>query len=214
MDVQDYLRLPYHIGMVRSATADGDAGWVAWVEELDGCISQGDTPAEAASMIYEAMELWIETVLEGGGAVPFPRPEPAHSGRFQVRLPSSLHSALVRAAEREGVSLNQYVSNSLAAASGWWEVGEGSRGARVLTTELPGASTRGWAGSTHAPPSPPSPRARRHASMIAGSWGKGRSGSSSGGKKPTSSASGPGLGVPPLMRPAQAMNTTGSPAVL
>ena len=96
MDAQDYLRLPYHVGMVRSETAGGDAGWVAWVEELDGCISQGDTPAEAASMIYEAMELWIETVLEGGGAVPFPRPEPAHSGRFQVRLPSSLHSALVQ----------------------------------------------------------------------------------------------------------------------
>ena len=94
MDVQDYLRLPYHIGMIRSETADGDAGWVSWVEELEGCISQGDTPAEAASMIYEAMELWIETVLEGGGAVPFPRPEPAHSGRFQVRLPSSLHTAL------------------------------------------------------------------------------------------------------------------------
>ncbi len=124
MDVQDYLRLPYHVGMIRSETADGDAGWVSWVEELDGCISQGDTPAEAASMIYEAMELWIEIALEDGDAVPFPRPDPAHSGRFQVRLPSSLHTALVRAAEREGVSLNQYVSTSLAAASGWWEVGE------------------------------------------------------------------------------------------
>lgn len=125
MDVHDYLRLPYHIGMMRSESADGNAGWVSWVEELDGCISQGDTPEEAASMIHEAMELWIETALEDGDAVPFPRPEPAHSGRFQVRLPSSLHTALVRAAEREGVSLNQYVSSSLAAASGWWAVGEG-----------------------------------------------------------------------------------------
>ncbi|MYE47415.1 MAG: type II toxin-antitoxin system HicB family antitoxin [Chloroflexi bacterium] len=125
MDVHDYVRLPYHIGMMRSETVDGNVGWVSWVEELEGCISQGETPAEAASMIYEAMELWIETALESGEAVPFPRPEPAHSGRFQVRLPSSLHTALVRAAEREGVSLNQYVSNSLAAASGWWEVDEG-----------------------------------------------------------------------------------------
>ncbi|MYB43215.1 MAG: toxin-antitoxin system HicB family antitoxin [Chloroflexi bacterium] len=124
MNAHDYLRLPYHIGMMRSETVDGNAGWVSWVEELEGCISQGDTPAEAASMLHEAMELWIETALEGGLAVPFPRPEPAHSGRFQVRLPSSLHTALVRAAEREGVSLNQYVSSSLAAASGWWEVGE------------------------------------------------------------------------------------------
>jgi len=30
------------------------------------------------------------------------------SGRFVLRLPQSLHSGLVKAAEKEGVSLNQY----------------------------------------------------------------------------------------------------------
>jgi hypothetical protein len=36
------------------------------------------------------------------------------SGKFTVRLPKSLHQALVARAEREGVSLNLFVTNALA----------------------------------------------------------------------------------------------------
>ena len=35
------------------------------------------------------------------------------SGKFTVRLPRSLHQALVDRAEREGVSLNLFVTNAL-----------------------------------------------------------------------------------------------------
>jgi hypothetical protein len=35
------------------------------------------------------------------------------SGKFTVRLPKSLHQALVDRAEREGVSLNLFVTNAL-----------------------------------------------------------------------------------------------------
>jgi HicB family len=40
---------------------------------------------------------------------------PKKSGRFVVRLPRSLHAALEREADREGVSLNQLVVAKLAA---------------------------------------------------------------------------------------------------
>ena len=36
-----------------------------------------------------------------------------YSGKFTVRLPRSLHQALVERAEKEGVSLNLFVTNAL-----------------------------------------------------------------------------------------------------
>ena len=41
------------------------------------------------------------------------------SGRFVLRLPKTLHAELAEAAEREGVSLNQYATGALAASVGW-----------------------------------------------------------------------------------------------
>lgn len=41
---------------------------------------------------------------------------PSHSGRFLVRMPSTLHEQLARAAEREHVSLNRFVTDVLAAS--------------------------------------------------------------------------------------------------
>jgi RNA polymerase sigma-B factor len=42
-----------------------------------------------------------------------------HSGRLLLRMPHSLHAELARAAEREEVSLNQFITNTLAAAMDW-----------------------------------------------------------------------------------------------
>ena len=36
-----------------------------------------------------------------------------------LRMPQSLHAELAEAAEREEVSLNQYITNTLAAGVGW-----------------------------------------------------------------------------------------------
>ena len=41
------------------------------------------------------------------------------SGRFLVRMPQSLHDALAREAENEGVSLNTLITNALAGAVSW-----------------------------------------------------------------------------------------------
>jgi RNA polymerase sigma-B factor len=45
--------------------------------------------------------------------------ETRHSGRLLLRMPQSLHADLADAAEREDVSLNQFITNALAAAVGW-----------------------------------------------------------------------------------------------
>lgn len=41
----------------------------------------------------------------------------SYSGKFTVRLPRSLHQQLVDRAEKEGVSLNLFVTNALSAAT-------------------------------------------------------------------------------------------------
>ena len=49
----------------------GEAGyWVAEVPSLPGCISQGKTRAEALENIQDAMQAFIEVLIESGDSVP------------------------------------------------------------------------------------------------------------------------------------------------
>ncbi len=111
-NLEYYMSLPYTIEMNQNP----DGTWFVRVKELRGCMSHGDTPDEAAAMIREAMELWLEVSLERGLPIPEPRAKDDYSGKFVVRVPRSLHRELVEAAEAEGVSLNQYINVALARA--------------------------------------------------------------------------------------------------
>lgn len=120
---EEYLELPYHVRLVPDQDDEGARGWVAEIEELPGCISQGDTPDEAVENVRDAMLGWIGVALEDGREVPEPRGESHYSGRFLVRLPVSLHAELAHQAELDAVSLNQFVTNALAAAARWRQSG-------------------------------------------------------------------------------------------
>lgn len=45
--------------------------------------------------------------------------EKAPSGRLLLRMPRTLHAELARAAEREGTSLNGFITGALASTIGW-----------------------------------------------------------------------------------------------
>ena len=123
--VAEYMKLPYTIGMVRDDSPGGPPAWVVWVEELEGCISQGDTPEEATQMIREAMEGWLEVAVAYQDDIPPPRDHfPEHSGKFQVRLPVGLHGKLASVAKDQQVSLNQLVTAILAEGVGWRPAGK------------------------------------------------------------------------------------------
>ena len=47
-----------------------ESGFVAYVPVLKGCVSQGKTRAETLKNIKEAMEAYVEALLEDGLAVP------------------------------------------------------------------------------------------------------------------------------------------------
>jgi predicted RNase H-like HicB family nuclease len=117
--VEEYLERPYTIVLQHDRDDEGNEGFIASVEELPGAFSQGATLEEAAANVRDAMEGWLSVAIEDGVEIPEPRDPDAYSGRFLLRIPTSLHAELARRAEREGVSLNQYVSTTLAGAVGF-----------------------------------------------------------------------------------------------
>lgn len=100
-----YLQLEYPITLY----IDPDGGFVVEIKELPGCITQGETPQEALAEIEDARTLWIKTAYEYGDTIPLPANENKYSGKTLLRMPRSLHQKLAEGAEREGVSLNQYL---------------------------------------------------------------------------------------------------------
>lgn len=48
------------------------------IPDLEGCFSAGDTMEEAIDNAKEAIELWLETVIDAGGAVPAAKPIAYH----------------------------------------------------------------------------------------------------------------------------------------
>jgi antitoxin HicB len=136
--IEYYMSLPYRIELQR----DPEGGWFVQVKELPGCMSQGETPEEAITMIQDAMRGWIEVSLEDGDPIPGPRPLDEYSGKFVVRVPRSLHRDLVDAAEREGVSLNQYINVALAQAVVGSRAPARSEAATQEASGLPGSLAR------------------------------------------------------------------------
>lgn len=116
--VEYYLDLPYTIEFVHDTSDPQQPVWFARVRELPGCMTEADEFDEAAQLIRDAMAVWITDALESGDTVPEPSGEEQYSGKFSLRVPRSLHRDLVISAEREGVSLNQYITSVLSRAVG------------------------------------------------------------------------------------------------
>jgi antitoxin HicB len=133
--LDDYLALPYRISLSREHGEGEQAGWLAQVEELPGCAARGDSPERAARAIRTAMRDWMEEALSEGKPIPEPRAA-AHSGRLLLRMPQTLHAELARRADQEGVSLNQLIVGTLAAAMGWRQNGGRAPEAPELNREL------------------------------------------------------------------------------
>ena len=111
-----YLNMNYPVLFYRAE----EGGYVAEIEELSGCIIEGENLEEIYHRIENARRTWIETAYEDGVDIPLPRTEREYSGRFITRIPSYLHQRLVEQALREGVSLNQHVTTILSiGASGY-----------------------------------------------------------------------------------------------
>ncbi len=101
--VAEIIKRPYR----KVISGDVEEGFLIQVTDLPGCMTAGDTEAEAVAMLPEAMMAWIESALLDGDPVPEPAVIPEYNGKVLVRMPKSLHQRLVERAEEEGVSANQ-----------------------------------------------------------------------------------------------------------
>jgi antitoxin HicB len=112
-------RLDYPF-QVRPLPEEEGCGYLIEFTDLPGCLSDGETIEEAVTNGADAVRSWVETAREFGDPVPPPsRPsDDAYSGRWNMRVPKSLHRRLAERAKAEGVSLNTLAITLLAEGLG------------------------------------------------------------------------------------------------
>lgn len=57
---------------VRPIPASEGGGYLAWVPDLPGCMSDGKTPADAIANVHDAIREWIEEADSLGQPIPQP----------------------------------------------------------------------------------------------------------------------------------------------
>ncbi|MGI6307069.1 MAG: toxin-antitoxin system HicB family antitoxin [Dethiobacteria bacterium] len=104
-----YLSQSYPFNLETLSEEDG-GGYLISYPDLQGCFSDGDTAEESIRMGEDARRAWIQARYEDGLEIPEPFSSYArYSGRITLRAPKTLHRKLIEQAEKEGVSLNQYL---------------------------------------------------------------------------------------------------------
>lgn len=58
--------------IVEPLSPEDGGGYIAIVSDLPGCMSDGETPAEAVDNVQDAIATWIEAVHDVGHAVQEP----------------------------------------------------------------------------------------------------------------------------------------------
>lgn len=118
---------------------DAEHAFGVAVPDLPGCFSAGDTLDEAIDNAREAIDLWLESVIDDDGAVPEPSPigrhytDPAYAGwiwavldidlaslsdkteRINITLPARVLRRIDRAARAAGESRSGYIARRMLA---------------------------------------------------------------------------------------------------
>ncbi len=104
-----YLQLKYTTRLKKNA----DGSYFAEIEELPGCMTEGDDEKEALTMLEDTKKAWIQTAVERNQSIPEPTID-EYSGKFNIRLPKYLHRQLAYKAKQKNVSLNTLITTTLA----------------------------------------------------------------------------------------------------
>jgi predicted RNase H-like HicB family nuclease len=92
--------------------SEADHCYLATIPAWNNVRTHGASIEEASRNAHEVLAMLIEDARKS--KLPVPEPQRRYSGKLQLRLPTSLHQRLAREAEREGVSLNHWLTAKLA----------------------------------------------------------------------------------------------------
>lgn len=113
MHTPSFFDYPFEI---RPLSEEEGGGFLITFPDLPGCMSDGETPAEAIAHGQDAFACWMTAQADAGREAP--RPSESASGRFVTRLPRGLHARLIARAKQEGVSMNAFVTALIAEGLG------------------------------------------------------------------------------------------------
>ena len=101
-------------GYTTSMTFDADDKIIVGrVLDIDDIISfHGESVAEFEAMFHAAVDGYVAACEELGGA-----PEKPASGKMMLRIAPTVHAAALKAAARNGVSLNKWAEQALCEAA-------------------------------------------------------------------------------------------------
>jgi len=108
--------------------SEEDQEFIATCPAFPGLSAFGETEEEALKEGKIALAGFIETFKSNNMALPEPVVHEAVSGKFQLRLPKSLHRLAVRMAGLESISLNSYIADAVRAKAAGDQIGN-----RVIT---------------------------------------------------------------------------------
>lgn len=126
---------------VRKGWFDGELCFEARVAELPDVAEYADSFEEAYALAIDTVATTAEMFADQGKPMPpVMIPADEYSGRVTLRLAKSLHRALAQAADYEGVSLNQHLTNVLNYYAGYAQAAEarhvGNLWQPILMTKL------------------------------------------------------------------------------
>ncbi|MEB3246074.1 MAG: type II toxin-antitoxin system HicB family antitoxin [Vampirovibrionales bacterium] len=112
--LETYLNLPWSYRLEWWQDDDASQGYyVATIDELPGCMSDGETTEQALTNLKEALELHLESMLDAKIAIPEPMQPSHYKGQIAYRTTPTKHYQMTLKAKQRGISLNQLIDEAV-----------------------------------------------------------------------------------------------------
>lgn len=109
-DLNYYLSLPWSY---KFEWSDVDNCYVASVDELKGCMSDGDTLEEAQKMIKDALISHLNACLEDGFEIPEPLRQKDFKGNITYRTSPEKHYKIAKKAKASNKTINRVIDEAI-----------------------------------------------------------------------------------------------------